>query len=44
MVARPRDRIARVLVARYVSRPSYRDDGQYQVNIDARLPEQKPGG
>lgn len=38
------DRIARVLIARYVSRPSYRDDGKFQVNIDARLPEPKPSG
>jgi hypothetical protein len=38
------DRIARVLTARYVGRPSLRDDGKFQVNIEARLPEQKPGG
>jgi hypothetical protein len=36
------DRIARVLDARYVGRPSLRDDGQYQVNLDARLRKQKP--
>jgi hypothetical protein len=38
------DRIARGLIARYVSRPALLDgeNWQYQVNIDARLPEQKP--
>jgi hypothetical protein len=34
------DRIARVFAARYVGRPVLRDDGQYQVNIDARLREE----
>jgi hypothetical protein len=38
------DRIGRVPTARYVSRPSYRDDGQFQVVIDARLPEPKLRG
>jgi hypothetical protein len=36
------DRIARVLDARHVGRPSLRDDGQYQVSIDARLRKEKP--
>jgi hypothetical protein len=38
------DRIARVFDARYVGRPSVREDGKYQVNIDARLREEKPPG
>ena len=38
------DRIARVLDARYVGRPSLRDDGKYQVRIDARLRDEKPPG
>lgn len=36
------DRIARVLDARHVGRPSLRDDGKYQVRIDARLRDEKP--
>ncbi|HZA84550.1 MAG TPA: hypothetical protein VFC13_24250 [Actinomycetes bacterium] len=38
------DRIARVLDARHVGRPSLRDDGKYQVRIDARLRDEKPPG
>jgi hypothetical protein len=35
------DRIARVLDARHVGRPSLREDGKYQVRIDARPREEK---
>ena len=37
------DRIARVLDARHVGRPSPRDDGKYQVRIDARLRKDPEG-
>jgi hypothetical protein len=38
------DRIARVLDARSVSRPLLRDDGKFQVRINARLRNEKPPG
>jgi hypothetical protein len=36
------DRIARVLDARSVGRITQRDDGQYQVRIDARPRKEQP--
>jgi hypothetical protein len=36
------DRIARVLDARHVGRITQRDDGQYQVRIDARPRKETP--